>query len=201
MEDYKPNSQKFKEEQKSSEKREIQKVAKGPVKIKKQGAASKFMHRLIAEDASSVKEKLIDDVVIPKVKDVLVTAAEEAVRTLFYGSSRKKKNSNITDYVSYRDYGSYDYREDREQPSSVGFNYNNVVFDNRGDAENVRRNMEAVIRKYGVVSVADFYEMVDPEYAPPFTANNYGWMNIQNAYVDHTREGYVIRLPKAMPID
>ena len=58
--------------------------------------------------------------------------------------------------------------------------------------------MDELIETYGIVSVADLYELVgvDGEY----TDNDYGWTNIRNADVVRTRDGYLLSLPKAMPI-
>ena len=55
MEDYKPNSHKYKAEQaaKASEEKKVEKVVKGTVKTKKKGEISKFKELLISEDAVS----------------------------------------------------------------------------------------------------------------------------------------------------
>ena len=59
--------------------------------------------------------------------------------------------------------------------------------------------MQDVIDSYGVVTVADMYDMA--QLTQPYTSNKYGWMNIRNAEVKRVSDGYIIKLPKAMPID
>ena len=59
--------------------------------------------------------------------------------------------------------------------------------------------MNDIIARYDYVRVLDLYDMA--ELTAPFTANRYGWTNLKNAYVDRVRDGYIIRLPRAMPLD
>ena len=35
----------------------------------------------------------------------------------------------------------------------------------------------------------------------PYTSNKYGWTNIRSAEAVRVRDGYILKLPKAMPID
>ena len=49
------------------------------------------------------------------------------------------------------------------------------------------------------VSVADFYDLVGV--SGNYTDNKYGWTDIRNASVIHVRDGYMIKLPKALPLN
>ena len=55
--DYKPNSHKYKEEQKNlpAERKKVEKVVTGKVKTKKKSEASKLKDVFISEDVSNVK--------------------------------------------------------------------------------------------------------------------------------------------------
>ena len=59
--------------------------------------------------------------------------------------------------------------------------------------------MVEIIDNYGFVTVADMYDMVD--LTAPYTAAKYGWTNIRTAEVIRGRDGYMLKLPKAMPVD
>ena len=59
--------------------------------------------------------------------------------------------------------------------------------------------MQEIIDTYQVVSVADLYDLVGIR--GNFTDNKYGWTNIRNASVEHVRDGYMLKLPKALAID
>ena len=54
------------------------------------------------------------------------------------------------------------------------------------------------IETYQMVSVADLYDLVGV--TGDYTDNKYGWTNLRNAKVVRVRDGYMIDLPKALPI-
>ena len=58
---------------------------------------------------------------------------------------------------------------------------------------------EYVDQAGGLVTVADMYEFSG--LAAPYTAVKYGWFNLRTAEVIRGRDGYYLKLPKAMPID
>lgn len=60
--------------------------------------------------------------------------------------------------------------------------------------------MDELIDMYGVVSVADLYDLVG--ITGNYTDNKYGWTNIRNAEpVRAMGGGYMLKLPKALPIN
>ena len=71
---YKPNSNKSKEEAQEREKRVEKPVVSGGVRIKKKSEASKLAEVFIAEDTSNVKRYIIMDVIVPTVKKMLYEA-------------------------------------------------------------------------------------------------------------------------------
>ena len=70
-----------------------------------------------------------------------------------------------------------------------------ITFETRGDAEAVLEQMDDVIDRYGIVTVADMYDMAD--LTAPYTSNKYGWTSINSAEVVRVRDGYILKLPKA----
>ena len=77
--------------------------------------------------------------------------------------------------------------------------FQDLIFESRGEAEEVLTNLLDLIADYGVASVADLYDLVG--ITGPFTDNKYGWTDLRTASVSRTREGYIINLPKAVAID
>ena len=74
-----------------------------------------------------------------------------------------------------------------------------IILESRGEAEDVLERMDELIATYQVVSVADFYDLVGV--SGNYTDNKYGWTDIRNASVIHVRDGYMIKLPKALPLN
>ena len=202
---YPPNSHKYKEEQKStaSEEKRVQKVVKTPVKTKK-NEVRKFADIFISEDVSSVKSYIFMDVLVPAIKKAIYDIVTNGIDMFLYGGSGKGKSSSSGSKVSYRNY--YDqkntnsgYRGSENQKPRNGFEYDDIIFDNRGEAEAVKQQLQATIGRYGVVTIADLYDMVD--LTPPYTSQKYGWMDVSNTEVARVRDGYVLKLPRAVPID
>ena len=203
MDDYKPNSYKFKEKQKalaSSEDKKIEKVVKGTVRTKKRSGLTKITDQLVSEDVNNVKSYILTDVFIPAVKKLVYDIITDGFSMILYGSTGAGKKKTIGSNVSYRQF--YDRRDDDRRTlstSSSRFEYDDLIFDSRGEAEAVLNQMDVIIDTYGFVSVADLYELAD--LSAPYTSNKYGWTNVSTADVARLRDGgYVIKLPRAMPI-
>lgn len=97
--------------------------------------------------------------------------------------------------VSYYD----TYRHDRKAPNYCLECCQDIVFQTREDAETALSSMEDVIKQYGVISLADVYDIVG-RVAPSYATNKYGWKSLENAKVVRCREGYFIEVPKATEI-
>lgn len=201
MQDYKPNSHRFKEEQRKAalEDKKIEKVVKGNTKIKKRGEMSKLADVFITEDANNVKSYILMDVLVPTIKKAIVDIVTDAVNMIFLGGTgRGKSSGSSVNYVSYSRFS--DTKERRPEPRMSGrFDYDTIAFEYRSDAEAILEQMENIIETYGFVTVADLYDMAGRSH--PYTSNDYCWTSLRNADVVRTREGYVLKLPKVMPID
>jgi hypothetical protein len=202
MENYKPNSHRSKAEQRSSneERQKLEKVVSGTAKVKKKGATRKFTDVFISEDASNVKTYIISDVLVPAAKKLVSDIVRDGIEMLLYGSTGgSSKRSSRTPYVSYDRFS--DRRDDRRYSSEprARFDYNDIVFETRGEAEIVRSQMDDVIDRYGFVTVADMYDLAG--LTEPYTSNKYGWTNIRNAEPIRVRDGYILKLPRPVPID
>lgn len=204
--EYKSNSYKSKEESqaKTSEgEKRVEKVVQGKVQTKK-NTIHKFTDVFISEDIANVKSYIIMDVLVPAIKKAVSDIVTNGIDMILYGESGRNKNrssgSKIS-YVNYYDRRSDDRRYDEPRNTSVrgGMNFDDLKFEHRRDAEAVLDQMAEVIDRFTFVTVSDMYDMADV--TAPFTGNKYGWTSVRNAEVVHTRDGYIIKLPKATLID
>lgn len=202
---YTPNSHKYKEEQKTaaSEEKRVTKVVKGPVKTKT-NEARKLADIFISEDISNVKNYIFMDVLVPAIKKAIYDIVTNGIDMFLYGGSGKGKTNPNGAKVSYRNYyerkdTNSGYRGSENTKSRNGFEYDDIIFSNRGEAENVKQQMQDVIGRYGVVTVADLYDMAD--LTAPYTSQKYGWMDVSGAEAVRVRDGYMLKLPRAVPID
>ena len=204
---YTPNSHKYKEQQKvaaTTEEKRIQKVVKNPVKIK-QNEVRKFADIFISEDITNVKNYIFMDVIVPAVKKAIYDVVTNGIDMFLYGGSGKGRSSSSGNKVNYRTYydqkngNSVNYRGSENTSSRSGFEYDDIVFNNRGEAEAAKQQMQDIIGRYGIVTVGDLYEMVNEN--APYTAQKYGWMDVSGAETVRVRDGYKLKLPRAVPID
>lgn len=200
MPDYKSNSHKSKAEESAKEEKRASKVVSGKVSTKG-NSTRKLAGLFVSDDATNVKSYVLKDILVPEIKKIIQDIVTEGISIILYGESRGKKSSR-SGGVSYRSYYDDRDRSDRDRPSSRSsnrFDYDDIVFDTRGDAEVVKDQMSDIVSKYGLVTVADMYDLAG--LTVPYTASRYGWSNIRTAEVMRIRDGYILKLPKAMAID
>lgn len=202
--EYKPNSHRYKQteaKEQEEKKKEIKAVAKGTVK---QSTGKKIMRSFISDDTQGIGSQILMDYLIPGAKEIILEAVINTLDVMFYGESRRDRSSSGRrgrgGYVSYRDYSRSDRDRDRYRDRDRDDDYrrittDDVVFDNRADAEEVLHSMEEIIDSYGVVRLADFYELAGVD-TSNWQANKYGWSSLRNAEIQGTREGYIIRFSR-----
>jgi hypothetical protein len=197
VENYKPNSHKSKEEPALPEKK-AEKAIVGSAKVKKKSDIQKFIADVFSEDADSVGSYVLMDVLIPAFKKAILVIITNSIDMLF---GVEIKNGSSASKVSYgscyegenrrRDHGSF--------RTKTGYSYDDVILDNRGEAEDVLSRMDELISAYGLVSVADLYGLMGIN--GNYTDNKYGWTDIRSASVFRVRDGYMLKLPKVLPLN
>lgn len=205
IQDYTPNSNKYKKEQeeKKKEEKKLTSVVSAGAKTKKKSEMAKLSDIFISEDIHNVKSYVFLDVLVPAIKKAISDIVTNGIDMILYGDSgqsdRKRSGASKVSYGSY-----YRSDRDRDRRESVrarsGFDFDDIVFDNRGDAESVLTAMEDVIDQYGVVSVGDLYDLADVS-TNNYAINKYGWTDLRSAEVVRTRDGYMIKLPRALPLN
>lgn len=206
MEEYKPNSHAYKEQQKEElnpiSKKKFEKVVTGSVRTKKKSEAHKLMDIFLPEDITSVKSYILYDILVPAVKRFL----SDSVDAILYPGGDGPRRKTTASKISYAGY----YRGERDRrvdpPSRVrnGFDYDDIVFDSRGDAEAVLTAMQDAIERFGMVSVGDLYDLAEVS-TTNYATNKYGWKDVRDicgAEVVRLRDGgYVLKLPRAIPLN
>lgn len=198
---YTPNSHKFKEEQKEKstpERKKVEKVVKGTVKTKKKNEIRKFADVFISEDANNVGSYIFMDVLVPTIKKAIVDIVTDGINMIFWGGTNRSKNGSGASYVSYKSFS--DRKDDRsyQTKNRSGYGCDDIILETRGEAEEVLTRMDELIDLYGVVSVADLYDLIGK--TCNYTDNKYGWTNVRNAEPVRVRDGYLLKLPKPLPI-
>ena len=204
---YDPNSNNLIKKNKSDNndvgKKKVNKVVNGDVKTRKKTKADEFADDLIAQSMTSVVSDVFTEVLLPSFKNLISDAVKSGIDRLLFGDSshRTNTNSNPASKISYSKYYTEqsNYRPEVPVRRREAYDYNNIIFNSRGDAEAVLMRMDELISKYEVVSVADLYDLAG--ITGDYTDYKYGWTDIRSARIERIRDGYIIRMPKALPLD
>jgi hypothetical protein len=202
--EYPSNSHKTKVKKEKPEK--LDKVVKGTVVTRKKSFGKRFMETFLGEGVGSVMSYIVHDVLIPAAKDTLEDLVKGSIEVLLRGESRgyrsSRRGNGGRSYVSYSNCYKSD-RDDKYERQSVSLrarhNFDDIILETRGEAEEVLSQLVDLIEDYGMASVADLYELVG--ITGNFTDNKYGWTKLNDASVSRVRDGYLIDLPRATPLD
>lgn len=199
----KPNSHKYRDTQAEKRKREkLSPVVKnGGVVSTKKPLRQKFTETFMSEDMGDIKNYILMDLIIPGIKNV----ALDILETAFFGtkSQRRFGNDSRTDYRSKYDskkQGRERYeRDDRRSRRDDRLDYRNIVLLNRSDAESVIDQLHRRIDKYGAVSIAELFDLIDEP--SNYNDNNWGWTDERDIGIRRVSRGYLIDVREAIYLD
>lgn len=207
--DFEPNSHKYNEKKAlEAERPKIEAVATGTTSKRKRSLFKRFADTFFTEDVGDVKTYILYDVVIPAIKENVADIINSAVSMIFFGEasrrSRKPSGGSIGSKINYGGYFNSGERKERMPAynrSRIAHNFEDVVFDNRADAESVLDGMIEILNsEYRQVSVADFYDLAG--ISTSFTDNKYGWTDLRGSRViGSPSRGYIIELPRCVTLE
>lgn len=193
MEEYRPNSHRSKDD--ASEKK-IASVVSGKVEKKKKSGIAKLADIFVPDDIDSVRSYIVESVIVPLAKK----AIEDTIHTILYGDAEPPKKTRASS-VSYSGYFEKEKRSSSRAAEKSSRYFDDLTFESRADAEEVIEQLDELIECYGVVSVADLYDLVGFQNGS-HTDNKFGWVDLRSARIVRTWDGdYMLKLPKAVPIN
>lgn len=215
---YKGNSNASKDIQQLPEEREkMQKIASG--RKVKQSVGNKILSEFIADDIHDIGDYILKDVIFPAVKNAISDTITNGIDMLLFGQTRNhggySTNSvrRITPYSSlYSGQSSVNrvtkYNEQQPQQRGIArYNYNDILIPftieephnvTKAKALEILARMRVYLDKYGVVSVGDLYDAVGE--IPDRIDQEWGWYDLSGAYIQNSREGFILRMPKVESI-
>lgn len=181
----------------SKTEKKIEKVVSGPVKVRKKSEMRKFADAFITEDFKSIKDYVLNDILLPAIKNTVADTITNGVRMALFGETGTRKTGNGT-RISYNSYSSRDNSSAQRTRNRSVYDYGDIILATKGEAEHVLDGLLDLLNSYNIVSVADLYQLVDIQ--PNATDFDYGWTNLDSADTARVSEGYIVRLPKAQPL-
>jgi len=202
--DYQGNSKKSKE---PTPDKNIEKVVKGPVVVQKRTLGQKIKDTFVEADIKTVMKYVVSDVLLPAARGMIVEGASKGVERLIYGERAQRGrmfgNGPRSQYNNpiNRDYR--DFRDPRTSPPgrtrAPRLARNEFILASREEATLVLERMNDVLDMYKVVSVADLNDLVG--FPTSHVDHKWGWEFLGDVEVRPIREGFLIDLPPAEPID
>ena len=171
----------------------VKQVAQG--RSKKRSLGRRFADIFLDDDIESVKEYIVFDVVIPTIKDGVL----DMLSMLFYGRPRGRGGKSGATYISYNSMSSKSHREKSSGRRRVS-NYQDIILESRSEAEDVLDVMREILDKYKEVSVADLYDACGIT-GVGYTDNQFGWDDLHGVNIRRCHEGYLLDLPRPIPLD
>lgn len=206
MDDLKPNSNTYRESNRSERRERIDPVIKkDSIVSTKKPFGQKLKDTFIGEDIADIKKYILTEVIIPGVKRTILST----IRMMFFGEPEDdhyygRDSRRYTNYAgrykgeSYRNPPKRRIREsDHERDEKV--DYQNIILRSREDAEDVVDEMKQRIRKYGSVSIADLFDLIDV--AGDYIDNNWGWRDERDIGIRRINSGFLLDLRRAEYLD
>lgn len=207
MQDYKPNSHRFKESQSGTqkpaepEKKKVEKVVAGKVTAKPKTGLAKFAESFFAEDIHKVKDYILKDVIVPTIKDTIWTVIAKGSERMLYGASGHSPKNSKLPFINYNGlFKSSAPVAPSTSSTTSQYSVDNIILEDRGDAEKVLTAMHAHIAEYGEVSISTLYELIG-EPIGDFMCTRWGWRSLNTAGIMRTSNGgYKLDLPRPVSL-
>lgn len=185
-------------------------IVKGNVIKQKKSLGKKFSEMFFGDEDVQIGPYILHDIIIPTVKNMLYDMTVGSLEMRLFGERRGgSRNFNRNGSRTYTSYGNYygagrleskdRNRDNYSRTNRARHDFDEVVFETRGEAEDVLSHLVDLTIDYGCASVADFYELSG--IVGEHTDQNYGWLTLRDACTDRVRNGYILRLPRANPLD
>lgn len=185
----------------NEERRKIESPLESKPDVLKVSNTKKFLGGFMASDIADVKEYLIFDVVLPRVKTLLLDSINRGAEMLIMGT-KNPRGRTTTNYSreSTRYYNSQPSSPTQTRQQSLLYApYNDPLFDDEADAWKVIDEMTDYVEEYPTISISEFLTFCKRPEDDEYTFQYYGWTRpaINAARPEQISDGrWIIRLPK-----
>jgi hypothetical protein len=206
-EDFPGNSQRDKKTAPpEKEKEPIQRVTTAEPIRRKKGLGRKLKDIFLGGDPRATMSFIVQSVLIPAAKDMIVDAASEGVQKLVRGDSYRRRtgpSSGPQGYVAYNRMGRpgavAEPPRSMTRQARARHDFDEIVLQSRAEAEEVIERMFDIVGRYDTATVADLYDLVGIRAS--HVDNKWGWTDMRGAGVVRVRDGFLLELPDVQPME
>lgn len=211
--DFPPNSEASKRHI-PEDRHQVDKIVSGKVRRKRKSLRKQWGELFILGDPKSAINYAIFDIFLPAAKDTTLDVIMGGLETLFNGSGGRRRRGSAPPYQQYSPLGRVSYQQQPQQvpynrmsgpqralsrESRARHNFDEIVLEERNEAQAVIDQLFDLVSQYEQASVADLYYLVG--LPATHTDHKWGWTTMHGAGVSRTRNGFLLDLPDPEPLD
>ena len=170
-------------------------------KVKK--GLAKIFGDFIAEDSGNIGKYVWKDVIVPSVKKTISEATKGSIDMLLYGHSAPTQSTAGRTVKKINYSGSFvgsDEPEIDTLPQS-NIEFDSITFKNKEDVYAIIRQAREVIKRSGIVTVANIYDWAGIA-SDNFMTTKFGWRSVEDAKIYQMPDGtWQIKFAKPMALD
>lgn len=184
-------------------------VLHGTVSTKKKSELQKFVEAYMPDVASGILLEVKSAIVNSTLRGVsdfvnaILSGINTKVNRQLFGDNAGAPAINASPVIRYGQI--FDSVNGRSQPMLApvakqdAFHLEKLIFSSREDAVTVARDLKSYLAQYKTVSVAYLLETVGLDF--DHVATSYGWANLDGMQIQMVSGGYLLKLPRPMPLD
>lgn len=201
---YTGNSFKEKDEQTAPPRKPaVEKITSGEVIEKKPSMWKKISTTFTGDDATSVGQYVVVEILVPAVKNMLSDMVSQGAERFLFGENRARSSSNSSrvGYTPYNRMSSSSRRDERPATPArrPGHDYEDIILGSRTDADQVLDRMTDLVREYDWASVSDLKALVG--ITGSYVDDKYGWNDLRDARIHRVREGWLLEMPRTIALN
>lgn len=187
----------------------IKKVVENGVTRRKKPLGRRIKDMFIgSEDARGIGTYLLNDVAVPALKDTISDLVTQGIERALFGEARSgssRRRGGVGGHVSYNSISRSSRRAEEPRRRDISprgratHDFDEIVLETRAEGMEVLEGMFDLLSQFGVVSVADMYELLGE--SSNFIDRKWGWEELQGSQVVKVRGGYLLDLPRTISID
>src|ERR1044072_77134 len=187
----------------------------GEVQVKKPTLGQRFKSTFFGGDAKQTAKDVWASVIVPMMQNTLLDAIQQGSERMIGGQVRTRPSMGGT-IPNLLALGHHAYKkmysngpmpannasplqqmQSRQQRATHDFS--NFVVANRARADPVGDRMHDLLSRDGAVTVADFMDLLSEP--ADYTMQKWGWVDLRGTQIVRVPQGFLIALPRPVPLD
>jgi hypothetical protein len=185
----------------------VERITTGEAVVRKKPLGRRIAENFTGADGHDVGHYVLFNVILPRVKDMILDAGESALRRALFGDGPSGYSSRSP--VAGKGYTPYNSIASSAVPKQPSFKaptpasdeFGEILVENRGDAQEVMDKMGYLIETYGMACVSDLKAAVG--LTPSMTDEKFGWMAMGGTdirRVGGSNPGYLLVFPRPIEL-